>query len=553
MNNKYYIIKTSKDFSNKLKIFQDINHFKNGLHNIVIYIIKFLVIFLLILQIKFRENKNKKLHIFKNDNKEIIQNNITKNNRKKPKLFYNVTFLKNELHSYGLYKVFQYPFISLILIIEEKMRYNIIQLVNQIKYITLQNFSNIEILLYIEKLEKQNYILISKEFQNLMNDNILHIYNKNNSYDNFYCSAINLVKGLYTIFVDNINSLKYLKLDYLHNITKGKINNYYKLNITNQENLYLIKSKTLKNIIDNGIDIKSFDMILNLIKFIKISVFNFIYISLSLNDYFTNLAYVAISSILSSKDITTYICFFLIIPSDYLKKNKDFIETLSEQYEYFNITFIQMDNRYDNAYTDNRITKHAYYRFSLGELLPNLNKILYLDTDVIVYKDLNNLYNLNFNGKMILGQPSFGNKNSQKKGFFQINTGVLLLNLFEMRKIKFEKRVIDIIKKVKKLRYHDQTLLNNYFKKYIGIFPPEYHARPWGNFDEIKIFLEKIGKPFDIDYFYFAHKYPTIRHFLGRFKPRNNKINFIEDWWFFARKSKYYSGKDKTFNEAFSF
>ena len=43
-----------------------------------------------------------------------------------------------------------------------------------------------------------------------------------------------------------------------------------------------------------------------------------------------------------------------------------------------------MDDRYDKAYTDSRITQQAYYRFSLGELLPNLNKIIYFDNDVIV-------------------------------------------------------------------------------------------------------------------------------------------------------------------------
>ena len=64
-------------------------------------------------------------------------------------------------------------------------------------------------------------------------------------------------------------------------------------------------------------------------------------------------------------------------------------------------------------------------------------------------------------------------------GFYKINTGILLLNLLEMRKNKFEKQVIDIIKTRKKLVYHDQTLLNDYFKQYIGIFPPEYHTRPW--------------------------------------------------------------------------
>ena len=67
---------------------------------------------------------------------------------------------------------------------------------NQIKYITSQNFSNIEILIYIEKLQRKNYILLLTEFQNLINENILHIYNKNNNSANCYCSTINLVKGL---------------------------------------------------------------------------------------------------------------------------------------------------------------------------------------------------------------------------------------------------------------------------------------------------------------------------------------------------------------------
>ena len=226
MNNKYKIILPNKNYLIGIKFFYDIDIFKNGSLNIFIYSIKFLFIFLLILQIKFLENE--KLPAFKNNTKKIIQNNITKNNKSRPKLFFNTTFLKNELHSYGLYKVFKCPFISIILIVKEKIHFNIIQLMNQIKYITSQNFSNIEIL-------------------------------------------INLVKGLYIIFIENVNLLKSLNINYFYNITKGKIDNYFKFNITQQENLYLIKSKTLKNIIDNGMEIISFDMMLNAIKSIKIS------------------------------------------------------------------------------------------------------------------------------------------------------------------------------------------------------------------------------------------------------------------------------------------
>jgi len=208
-----------------------------------------------------------------------------------------------------------------------------------------------------------------------------------------------------------------------------------------------------------------------------------------------------------------------------------------------------MDNRYNKAYTGNKITIQTYYRFSLGELLKNENRTIYIDTDIIAYKDLSKFYNLNFNGKMFLAFPTIGNRN----GFIQINNGIILMNLYEMKKNKIEKTILEIILKDKILEHHDQTIINKYFKPYIGFFPPEYHTRPWSNYKEIEIFNYKSGNIFDNDYLYFAHKYPAIRHFFGNYKPRNPNINYIEDWWFFARKSKYYKNSSNRFENAFSF
>ena len=122
-----------------------------------------------------------------------------------------------------------------------------------------------------------------------------------------------------------------------------------------------------------------------------------------------------------------------------------------------------------------------------------------------------------------------------------------------MRNIRFEKKVIEIIQKGEKLSFHDQTLLNNNFKQYVGVFPPEYHSRPWTNYREIEIYNYKIGNIFDQDYLYFANKYPTIRHFLGKYKAKNRKTNHVEDWWFFARKSRYYNNCSESFSNAFSY
>ena len=63
-----------------------------------------------------------------------------------------------------------------------------------------------------------------------------------------------------------------------------------------------------------------------------------------------------------------------------------------------------MDNRYKNVKVINYLNQIAYYRLSLGNLLPYLNKIIYLDCDILVYKDLFNLFNHNFNGYLMFAR-----------------------------------------------------------------------------------------------------------------------------------------------------
>ena len=506
-------------------------------------ILQFFLLFLLIFQIVV---SYKKIQLESTNRKNLNLNNPVS------KYWYNLTFLKNEMHSYSLYNEFKIPKISLVLM-HDKNKQNIYKTIKRIKQISSKNNSNIEIILFLENENKTVFNLTNNEFKNDIKDGMLKIYESENDIEKDYSNIINIIKGSYTIFINNIKLLKNINVIELFIKIKNNINHYFEYIINKNTVLYVIKSCSLKNFDDNGTKFSSLEKIIESIMSIPNPNLNNIYITLCLNNYYTSLTYVSISSILSSKSSNTFIIFYLFVPSDFNKKNMNFLNSLYEMYDYFNITFIKMDNRYDNAYTSRNITKESYFRFSIGELLPQLNKIIYLDTDVIVYKDLSNFYNLNFNGKMILGLPTIGNRDTMKKGLISINNGILLLNLHKMREIKLEKKVIRIIKKGVSLDYHDQTLLNDNFNKYLGIFPPEYGTRPWSNYKEIGIFNYKIGNIFDQDYLYFVHKYPTIRHFFGEFKPVNPEINHIEDWWFFARKSKYYNSNATSFDSAFSF
>ena len=555
MNNNYKILINDNDKLKKKKFGINNIAYNNNINtNINYFLLKLIIVLIFFVTILNKINQLRSIFELEEEEIESEEENQTiPGVHQRRRDFWNISYLKNVLHRYSLYKIFRIPQISLILIDKSKNKKGLYNVLNHIKNITSQKLTNFEIILYRQNIKRTEYQIINNQLKQLIKSKKIKIVIKTDKIHNIYSYIINSINGLYTIFVDNINLIKYLSLDEIYNSTNGQISNYYNISLSNDSNIYLLRSKFLKDFTDKGREFDSINEIIDAYNSITIPQFNYIHIALCPDNLFTKLAYVAMTSILTSKNINSFICFHLVISSDFEQKNKEFLNSLHEQYLYFNISFIEMDDRYQKAYTDRRITTQAYYRFSLGELLPNLDKIIYLDTDILVYKDLTNFYNLNFEGKMILGQATYGNFNKKKNGPHSINSGVLFLNLFEMRKNNLESRVIKIIKKRKKFTYHDQTIINDYFRKYVGLLPPEYHTRPWSNFREMKIFLYKTATPLDKDYFYFANKYPTIRHYLGGYKPRNPKVNFIEDWWFFARKSKYYNPSAKTFETAFFF
>ena len=473
-------------------------------------------------------------------------------------LFLNLNLLKVQttvndsnyiMGGYSLYNWTYYPQISLLIYNIENWNLNMEKLLNFTDKLKNQKLKDIQIIFLLKnQTENKNSKVIKKqslidkrisfyEYEKLVEDNIFELLNK--------------IKGKFTLIIDKLISFGEDLFEKYYNLTRGKINHFFEIK-TENKTLYLIKTKILSDLLDNGKFNFNYTELINNIKSLPLPNFNYISIAYCPNNIYTPFAYVSMISTLSSKSSSTYISFYIITSKHYSNSNVDFIMSLYDQFDYFNITFIKIDNRYNNVFVSRRMTQETYYRFSLGELLPSLNKIIYLDSDVIVYKDLYNLYNSKFNGKFVLGQVT-GNNRYKETGVYRINNGVLCFNLYNMRKFKIEKIALEIIKKGEHLLYHDQTLMNNIFKNYIGIFPFEYHTRNWKNFERVKQFNNVSGNIYDNDYLYFSSKYPSIRHFLGNSKPFHSKRGHIEDWWYFARKSKFYATKSRNLNKVFNF
>jgi lipopolysaccharide biosynthesis glycosyltransferase len=59
-----------------------------------------------------------------------------------------------------------------------------------------------------------------------------------------------------------------------------------------------------------------------------------------------------------------------------------------------------MGDDFKGAITGSHISLASYYRIALPSLLPDVDKIIYCDADVINFKDLSEMYNLKFRDKI---------------------------------------------------------------------------------------------------------------------------------------------------------
>lgn len=113
------------------------------------------------------------------------------------------------------------------------------------------------------------------------------------------------------------------------------------------------------------------------------------------------------------------------------------------------------------------LTINVYMRLFVTEFIPkSIKRILYLDCDVIVKKNLSGLFAINMNGCDIAAVQ--GTMDYTEGELPHINSGVVLFDLEKCREKDSLNRYISIIEEYNgKLRFHDQTVLFEAHKGHI--------------------------------------------------------------------------------------
>ena len=193
-----------------------------------------------------------------------------------------------------------------------------------------------------------------------------------------------------------------------------------------------------------------------------------------------------------------------------------------------NVIYIE-DNYFKDAPTLLHYTKEMYYRLLAFKFLPqDLDRILYLDPDILVINSIRELYDTDLDG--YLYAASYHDKIALKEvskvrlGVYDIdayyNSGVLLMNLPLQRQFIDEKIIYEFVEKNRlKLIMPDQDILNALYSKQIKSLDEvlyNYDVRYY-NYYNIKN-----GGVCDMDYIF---RNTVILHFCGKKKPWNKQYS----------------------------
>ena len=257
--------------------------------------------------------------------------------------------------------------------------------------------------------------------------------------------------------------------------------------------------------------------------------------------------------------LTTDVCVY-VLHSELTEEDCKLMQLIQEQYLRGMLRFVYIEKELipDDFPTTTFWTREMYYRLMLVDLLPaSVTRILYLDIDMIVNKDITELYDMDFEGRSLIVSKDMefenmmehscsGNaahdrmfKQLQEEGHVYFCSGMVLFNIKKIREAYSFDKYLDIFKEIKEyMAYPDQDLLNYVHKgdvKYVdeltyGVFAQTAHTLGY-SYQDIK-------------------QNASIIHFTGQAKPwTNNLIRYdIEKiWWEYAAQTPYYEELQEIF------
>lgn len=228
--------------------------------------------------------------------------------------------------------------------------------------------------------------------------------------------------------------------------------------------------------------------------------------------------------------------------------------------EYTNISLRVIDpgaliDGYD-FFTRGHFSKETYYRLVLPELLPNYDKMLYLDSDMIAQDDVAKLYDENVEGYLLAAcndadtaglyngwqedkKEYTDNVLKLKEPYQYFQAGVLLLNLKEFRKRYKTKEILEFAVS-EKWQLLDQDILNKLCEGSVKYVDMSWNVMVDYAGIRIREIIAKAPRWLNEKYME-SRKAPKIIHYAGPQKPWfEPEMDMGTIFWEYAKNTPYY-------------
>ena len=182
----------------------------------------------------------------------------------------------------------------------------------------------------------------------------------------------------------------------------------------------------------------------------------------------------------------------------------------------------------DKLYTRDYYSKNTYFRLFIPNLYPQYDKVLYLDSDIVILDDIANLYNFDMGDELVAAAPD---DIIQFNEVFQLyaekvvgvadyrryfNAGVLLMNLHQLEKFLF------LLDRIKFAVAQDQDYLNRLCKGRVKLINRVWNRMP---IEDPRIRIEDV----------------KLIHYNLAYKPWHfEDILYKEFFWMYAQETEYF-------------
>jgi lipopolysaccharide biosynthesis glycosyltransferase len=255
------------------------------------------------------------------------------------------------------------------------------------------------------------------------------------------------------------------------------------------------------------------------------------------DNYVEHCAVTMLSILLSNKDVDFYLLYEHLSPLN-IKKLEDLVKENEGTLSFIKIDEKQIEGFPMSEKASDHISITTYLRLFSEKVLPNtISRALYLDCDMVIVDDLNELFELDMDNYAIAtvyqyNQWAYNNDSfgrlfiPQSEGYF--NAGTLLINLDFWRKNGITEKLFDFIRTYKdNIISHDQDVLNAVLYNRNLPLHPRWNLLPFfveRNFDKYE-FPHKVNYAREVSN---AVSHPAIIHFVSKPKP-----------WEYGCKSKF--------------